>query len=62
MDAWTIGPKPCPECGEVVESRMVEQQGPHAQAMVFRGLQYKRGPQHLRRCIHWRKDEPEDRS
>ena len=44
----------CPECGAVVEARQAEIEAQYPGAMVFAGFQVKRGPEHARRCRHWR--------
>ena len=49
---------PCPECNELVECRFVEVEGNYPGAMVWQGIQVKRGPEHTRRCKHWCKETP----
>jgi hypothetical protein len=50
--------KPCPECGASVETRDAEISFEYPGAMVFRGFQVRRGPEHERRCKHWRAERP----
>ena len=49
---------PCPECGERVEYRRVEEFGNYPGAMVWRGLQVRLGPEHDRRCKHYESVRP----
>ncbi len=45
---------PCPECGALVDVRTFEAEESYPVAMILGGLQWKRGPEHARRCPHYR--------
>jgi len=46
---------PCPECGVEVEARYGSSEANYPGAIIWRGLQFKRGPEHRRNCRHYRK-------
>jgi len=45
---------PCPECGAVVETRRAEFEANYPGAIVWNGIQVRLGPEHHRRCKHYR--------
>jgi hypothetical protein len=45
---------PCPECGANVEARRAYIEGSYPGAMMLRGVQVKRGPEHEKRCPNYR--------
>lgn len=50
--------RPCPECGNLVQARIVESEANYLPSPVLRGVQVRLGPEHVRRCPHWRKEAP----
>ena len=52
---------PCPDCGVKVEARYGTTEGNYPGALVFRGVQVRRGPEHRPRCVEWRSAPSEER-
>jgi hypothetical protein len=50
---------PCPECGVEVEARVGTSEANYLGPIVWRGLQFRTGPEHRSRCLHWRKGPAE---
>ena len=48
---------PCPQCHAEVETRRTDVEANYPGSLVFAALQVRLGPEHERRCRHWRREE-----